>query len=110
MRTRLGRPPLVAVLLGAMPLMLMVACTGHEEPRPAPIVARRLGGDSLAPGPMAIQCGPEDEGCVPTYAVACPAPSSGDSGAAPPMGPPLSVQEAAWCQANASPSADSAKR
>jgi hypothetical protein len=95
---------LMATVLGAFSLALESACTAHEEPRPAPLVARRLGGDSLAPGAMVIYCRPDDEACVPTYAVACPAPTTGDSGATSPKGPPLSPQEEAFCMANATDS------
>jgi hypothetical protein len=101
---------LMAAVLGAISLALESACTANEEPRPAPIVARRLGGDSLAPGVMVIHCRPEDEACVPTYAVACPAPTTGDSGATPRKGPPLSAQEEAFCMANATDSGSDTKR
>jgi hypothetical protein len=101
---------LMAAALGAFAFALGSACTAHEEPRPAPIVARRLGGDSLAPGVMVIRCRPDDEACVPTYAVACPAPTTGDSGATSQKGPPLSPQEEAFCMANATDSGSGTKR
>ena len=51
--------------------LLVLACAETHEPRAAPIVARRTGGDSLQPGPMVIVCKADDEACVPSYAVAC---------------------------------------
>jgi hypothetical protein len=99
------------ILAGSLAGIILVGCSEQAEPRSSPIVARRLGGDSLQPGPMVVRCRPEDAGCVPTYAVACPAPPSGDSTeAATLMGPPLSPQEEAWCAANANVPAAGARR
>ena len=95
--------PTVGVL-ASMGFALLIACTASEEPRPAPIVARRLGGDSMVPGPMVVHCRPDDEACIPAYAVACPAPVVGDSGKATQPGPPLSPAEKAFCMAAASDS------
>ena len=92
---RLRRLTYLAVLLPVL------ACTEQQEPRPAPIVARRMGGDSLQPGPMVIVCKADDEACIPTYAVACRR-WVGDS-APPPDLPALSAEEAAWCAAQPPP-------
>jgi len=86
------------------------ACTPSEEPRPAPIVARRLGGDSLAPGPMVVHCRLDDEACIPRYAVACPAPASMDSATGAQPGPPLSPDEQAFCMHATADSATGTKR
>lgn len=92
-------------LFGGLVTLVLVSCTEQAEPRASPIVARRLGGDSMAPGPMIHVCRPEDAGCVPVFAVACPAPVSGDSGVAPGVARTLSAREQAWCDANAPGSA-----
>ena len=82
-------------------LVPVLACVDQQEPRPAPIVARRTGGDSLQPGPMVIVCKADDEACIPSYAVACRR-WAGDS--APPPGlPALSAEEEAWCAAQPQP-------
>ena len=87
-------------------LLLVLACAEEHEPRAAPIVARRTGGDSLQPGPMVIVCEADDEACIPSYAVACQR-WVGDS--APPPGlPALSAEEEAWCAAQPQP--DSSRR
>ena len=52
-------------------LLPVLACAEQHEPRAAPVVARRTGGDSLQPGPMVIVCKADDEACVPSYAIAC---------------------------------------
>jgi hypothetical protein len=89
-------------LFGGLVALLLVGCTEQAEPRPSPIVARRLGGDSIAPGPMIHVCRPEDAGCVPTYAVACAERWGGDSTDAPAhVIRPRTIQEEAWCAANA---------
>ena len=89
-------------LCGGLVALVLVGCTEQAEPRPSPIVARRLGGDSLAPGAIAHMCRPEDEGCVPTYPVACALRWSGDSAdASAQVIRPRTVQEEAWCAANA---------
>jgi hypothetical protein len=91
----------IRALFGVLVALGLVACTEQAEPRPSPIVARRLGGDSIAPGPMVHVCQPEDEGCVPTYPVACGERWSGDSAKAPShVTRPRSTQEEAWCAAN----------
>jgi hypothetical protein len=93
-------------LIGGLVTLVLLSCTEQAEPRPSPVVARRLGGDSVAPGAMAHMCQPEDVGCVPTYAVACAMRWGGDSVDAPPhVVRPLSAQEEAWCAANAASSA-----
>jgi hypothetical protein len=106
---RAGPPvkPATRALFGGLVTLVLVSCTEQAEPRPSPIVARRLGGDSIAPGPMIHVCHPEDAGCVPTYAVTCAERWSGDSADAPPshVMRPRSVQEEAWCAANATTSA-----
>lgn len=66
-------------LCGGLVALVLVGCTEQAEPRPSPIVARRLGGDSMVSGPMVRVCRPEDAGCVPTYAVACVERWGGDS-------------------------------
>src|SRR5688572_16628165 len=76
-------------------LLPALACAEQHEPRAAPIVARRSGGDSLQPGSMVIVCKTDDEACVPSYAIACRS-GPGDS-TPPPDLPPLSAEEAAWC-------------
>jgi len=92
-------------LLGGLVTLVLISCTEQAEPRPSPVVARRLGGDSLAPGPIAHMCWPDDAGCVPTYAVACAERWGGDSADAPPhVMRPRSAQEEAWCAANAASS------
>ncbi|HYC31998.1 MAG TPA: hypothetical protein VEB59_06880 [Gemmatimonadales bacterium] len=73
---------------------LLGACASGTEPQPSPIAARRSGGDSLQPGVNVIVCAADAEGCVPTYAVACPA-STADSVSGPPLGP----RDQAWCAA-----------
>jgi hypothetical protein len=80
-------------------LFLMASCGEQQEPRAAPIVARRLGGDSLAPGAMIKVCKPEDEACIPTYAVACSVTWAGDPAHKSEM-PRLSPEEEAWCAAH----------
>ena len=55
------------------------ACADRTEPRPSPIVARRLGGDSLEYGAVLRVCRPEDVNCVPVMAVACKLEWMGDS-------------------------------
>jgi hypothetical protein len=82
----------------AVSLVLLASCGEQHEPRAAPIVARRLGGDSLAPGAMIKVCTLEEEACVPTYPVACSLTWGGDSAQKPPM-PRLSAKEQAWCAA-----------
>ena len=80
---------------------MLGGCAEQTEPLPAPIVARALGGDSLQPGPMTIICRPDDAACIPTYAVACPAPWVGDSTQAGTVAlRPLSPEEQAWCVAD----------
>jgi hypothetical protein len=88
--------------------LTIVACTASEEPRPAPIVARRLGGDSMVPGPMVVVCRPDDEACIPAYAVACHVTPSSDSGKVAQPRPPQSPQEEAFCMA-AAPDSTAAK-
>jgi hypothetical protein len=80
----------LAVLLGG--------CASGTEPQPSPIATRRTGGDSAQPGVNVIVCSAEDEGCVPTYAVACPAAMT-DSLSGPPLGP----GQQAWCAAQRRP-------
>lgn len=90
-------------LFGGLVPLLLVTCTEQAEPRRSPVVARRLGGDSIAPGPMIHVCRPEDEGCVPTYPVACVVRWGGDSPDAPAhVIRSRTVQEEAWCAANSS--------
>jgi hypothetical protein len=95
---------LAAGALASIGFAILAACTASEEPRPAPIVARRLGGDSMVPGPMVVHCRPDDEACIPAYAVACPAPVAGDSGKPAQPGRPLSPVEEAFCMRAASDS------
>jgi hypothetical protein len=98
---------LARALLGGMTGLGFAACTEQAEPRAAPVVARRLGGDSIQPGPMIVVCRPEDEGCVPTYAVFCPEPGAAESSrTAQVAARPLSLEEEAWCAANAAGSAE----
>jgi hypothetical protein len=75
-------------------VILAAGCASGTEPQPSPIAARRIGGDSTQPGVNVIVCAAADAGCVPSYAVACPASVSGDSSAAR---PPLAAGEQAWC-------------
>lgn len=89
------------VLVCLVGLLPAFACVEQQEPRPGAIVARRTGGDSLQPGPMVIVCKPDDEACIPTYAVAC-RHWVGDS-APPPDLPPSSAAEEAWCAAQPRP-------
>ena len=49
-------------------------------------------GHALEPGAMLKVCKPEDEGCVPTYPVACSMTSVGDPAQKPEM-PRLSTQK-----------------
>jgi hypothetical protein len=77
---------------------LMVSCGEQHEPRASPIVTRRLGGDSIAPGALLKVCAPGDEGCVPTFPVACSETWMGDS-ADKPHTPALSPEAQAWCDA-----------
>jgi len=90
----------IAACLAAV--AVLGGCAEQTEPLPAPIVARPLEEDSLQLGPMAIVCRQDDPACVPTYAVACPAPWVGDSTQAGTVAPlPLSPEEQAWCVVNA---------
>jgi hypothetical protein len=77
-------------------LLLLAGCGEQHEPRASPIVARPLGGDSIALGAVAKVCTPEDEACVPTAAVMCQEIWAGDPAEKPNM-PPLSPREQAWC-------------
>ena len=89
-------------LFGGLLALVLVGCTEQADPRPSPVVTRRLGGDSMAPGPMIHVCGPEEVGCVPTYAVACAERWGGDStDARAHVIRPRTAQEEAWCAANA---------
>ena len=81
-------------------VILAAGCGSGTEPQPSPIAARRLGGDSTQPGVNVIVCAADDVGCVPSYAVACPAPVLGDSSAAL---PPLAAGEQAWCATHPRP-------
>jgi len=102
---------LATVVGGSAAIALMWACTASEEPRPAPIVARRLGGDSIAPGPMVVHCRPDDEACIPRYAVTCPAPlTSKDSADGTLPSRPLSSEEQAYCMNTTPDSATGTKR
>jgi hypothetical protein len=87
----------------AVLIALVGACASGTEPQPSPIAVRRSGGDSLQPGVNVIVCAAEDEGCVPTYAVACPAAATDSL-----SGPPLAPGDEAWCAAP--PASDSAAR
>ena len=88
-------------LHGTALMTVAAACAEQQEPRPAPIVARRTGGDSLEPGPMVIVCRADDESCIPSYAVACDY-WAGDS-APPPDLPKPSAQDETWCAAQPLP-------
>ena len=72
---------------------LLVACGEENQSRPVPI-ARRLGGDSMVPGALIKICKPEDEACVPTYAVMCSVTRRGH----PAQNPQISPEEQAWCE------------
>jgi hypothetical protein len=85
-------------LMWAASLIPTVSCSEQHEPRASPIVARRLGGDSIAPGVLARVCTAEDEGCVPTFAVPCFVTWMGDSAQKPDI-PPPSPEVQAWCEA-----------
>jgi hypothetical protein len=102
----LAKVPTRALFGVGLVALELLSCTEQAEPRPSPIVARRLGGDSIAPGPMIHICRPEDAGCVPTYTVACYGPPSGDSADASPLETrPRSAEQEAWCRGNATSSA-----
>jgi hypothetical protein len=83
-------------------VIFSMSCGEQSEPRASPIVSRRLGGDSMVPGALIKGCEPEDEGCVPTYAVACSVIWMGDPAEKPNM-PRLSPEEEAWCAAQGQP-------
>jgi hypothetical protein len=85
-----------ALRVGSSIILLLAACGDQHEPRAAPIVARPLGGDSIALGAVVKVCTPEDEACVPTEAVMCQEIWAGDPAEKPAM-PPLSPREQAWC-------------
>ena len=89
--------PLCMNVSWAAGVILLISCSEQYEPR-APVVARRLGGDSMAPGALVKECKPEDEGCVPTYAVPCSVTWMGDPAQKPNM-PRLSPNDEAWCAA-----------
>ena len=74
--------------------ILTAGCASGTEPQPSPMAARQLGGDSTQPGVNVIVCAADDVGCVPSYAVACPAAIRSDSS---PALPPLAPGEQAWC-------------
>jgi hypothetical protein len=80
----------------AATIALLAACGEQHQPRSAPI-ARRLGGDSMVPGALIQICKPEDEACVPTYAVKCSMTWRGDPAQKPNL-PQLSPEERAWCE------------
>jgi hypothetical protein len=102
---------LMLALAGCVTALGLGGCTEQAEPRPAPIVPRRWGGDSSQPGPMVVVCRPEDAGCVPTYAVACPAPVVADSIPGAQVGAQaLSPEEDAWCAANAGQSSEARRK
>jgi hypothetical protein len=94
---RQARPPWLNVSWAAG-VILVASCSEQHEPRASPIVARRLGGDSIAPGALIKVCKPEDEGCVPTYPVACSMTWMGDPAQKPDI-PRLSPEAQAWCAA-----------
>jgi len=77
-------------------IILLASCGEQQEPRAARIVARRLGGDSVALGAVLKACKPEDEACVPAIAVMCSVTWAGDPAQKPNM-PQLSPEEQAWC-------------
>jgi len=105
-----GSPTLAAIVFASAAGALIWGCTPSEEPRPAPIVARRLGGDSIAPGPMVVHCRPDDEACIPRYAVMCPAPlTSKDSADGVLPSPLLSPEAQAYCM-NTAPDSTRTKR
>ena len=81
-------------------LLLLGACSAGTEPQPSPIATRELGGESTQPGVKVIVCAADDAGCVPSYAVACPASSDSTL-----PGLPLAPGEQTWCAAQ--PRADS---
>jgi tRNA1(Val) A37 N6-methylase TrmN6 len=58
--------PLWRRIVGAVTFLAVASCAEQHEPRAAPIVARRLGYDSIAPGAIINVCKPEDEACVTT--------------------------------------------
>lgn len=61
-----------ALVLGAIvSLAAVAACGDGMGPRRAPNLTRKHGGDSMVPGAMVRICRPDDQGCVPTYAVTC---------------------------------------
>jgi hypothetical protein len=62
---------LAAILVASSLAMLVAACADRMEPPPSPIVARRLGGDSMLYGAVTHVCRADDVGCVPVMAVAC---------------------------------------
>ena len=96
MPRRLSDQLRVALVLAAVAAGF--GCADQTEPLRSPIMARRFGGDSVVPGAMIRRCKPDDVGCIPAGAVACPAPANGGTTA---HGPPLSPEEQAWCAANA---------
>jgi len=89
--------PLCLNVSRAAALILLMSCREQYEPR-APTVARRLGGDSMTSGALVKVCKPEDEGCVPTYAVPCSMTWMGDPAQKPNV-QRLSPNEEAWCAA-----------
>ena len=96
MPSGLARQLRVTVALAAVAAGL--SCTDRIEPLRPPVMTRRFGGDSLVTGARIRACKPDDVGCTPTGAVACPAPATLGTTA---KGPPLSPEEQAWCAANA---------
>jgi hypothetical protein len=94
---REARSPWGVISLAAI-VAFLVSC-GEHQPRAAPI-ARHSGGDSMVPGALIKICKPEDETCVPTYAVNCSMTWAGDPAQKPDF-PQLSPEEWAWCEQQA---------
>ena len=91
--------------LGVTALLLMAAggaCSDNVEPLRSPVLNRRFGGDSIQPGAVTKVCPPDEVGCVPVGAVACPAPPGLEAvPGATTTSVQLSPEEQAWCAANA---------
>ncbi len=93
-------------LCWAAGLLLVLSCTEQHEPRASPVVARRLGGDSMVPGAVLKVCTAADEGCMPTYPVACSEKWAGDPAQRLDL-PALSPELEGWCAAQGAAGAPS---
>lgn len=92
----------LCVIAGILLIVGSSGCADQTEPLRSPVLTRRFGGDSIEPGAVISVCKPDDVGCVPVGAVACPAPPGLDTmPGATVTTAALSPEEEAWCAAHA---------